>query len=171
MKTLTRKPPTKDGSAQTNLQTMIRTGVMTMENTTMDRSSERKKMIDGYSITITVHEDGTVEYGVNSFQCEEEALLAKLQEIVGGMIEVIPSADSVSMFVNEDGKNISLPRNDLAELFWQKFDRYDCMANGEWIAGNMAILGPKTPAGCTQSAPANTIDLIAAIACWPEEEK
>jgi hypothetical protein len=122
--------------------------------------------ISGYSITVHPHPLGSF-YAVHDFTCAEEELLSKCQEIVGGSIVPLPSADSITMYVNEDGHNTNLPRNHMAEVFWQPFDKFNCLANGDWLAGNLVILGPSTPNGKTTSAPTNTLDLIKALCGGP----
>jgi hypothetical protein len=40
--------------------------------------------------------------------------LAELQAVVGGYIEVVRALDGMWLVLNEDGKRLELPRNDLA---------------------------------------------------------
>lgn len=120
--------------------------------------------ITGY--TICIEDDG---YSVEEITIDrQDQVLGVLQRIVGGYIEAIPSADSVTIWVNEEGKLQGLQENILAEQFYKPFDRYGCLKAGDWIAGNVVITGKASPSGRATSAPTNTLDLIRSL-CTEEE--
>ena len=123
-------------------------------------------MITGYYISVEVDEEGEKLFEVGNFECPDKDFLRTAQGLVGGPIEAIPTADSITIFVNEDGKNVNLPRNEMADVFWQSFDKYGCLANGDYLVGTVLIMGPSSRAGRTTSAPPNTVDLIQAL-CQP----
>jgi hypothetical protein len=79
--------------------------------------------------------------------------LRQLQGMVGGLIEAIPSSDDVTIWVNEEGKLLRLPRNQLAELVWHFCDPWGCLAAGDWIAGNAIVLGGSDDEGYSTTAP------------------
>jgi hypothetical protein len=61
--------------------------------------------------------------------------LESLQKVVGGYIEHV-NLRGVDMWVNEDGKNHSLPLNGQATKLFQKI--YGC---GDFIVGDVALTG------------------------------
>jgi hypothetical protein len=46
--------------------------------------------------------------------------LATLQDAVGGWVQVIDISDNLSIWLNEEGKVVGLPRNDLATRFFER---------------------------------------------------
>lgn len=65
--------------------------------------------------------------------------LSELQEIVGGMIEMLPfspPASGAHCYINEEGKLIGLPLNELATLLMRDIISYD-----DFIVGPMVVLG------------------------------
>jgi len=80
--------------------------------------------------------------------------LAELQAVVGGNIEPIPSAEFVTIFINDEGKYLDLPINRLAMDVWLRWDVHHCMLVGrDWIAGNAVITGGVDPHGNTKDLP------------------
>ena len=61
--------------------------------------------------------------------------LESLQEAVGGNIEVV-SHKNFSLFVNEEGKLLDLPPNEIATEIVK-----DSLANYDFIAGDAVLLG------------------------------
>jgi len=78
-----------------------------------------------------------------------EGDFAKLQETLGGWVEVVPSDGRCTFWCNEDGKGTGLPRNYVAEMVWKYFDIYGCLSAGDWLAGNIIITGPADEEGTT----------------------
>lgn len=82
---------------------------------------------------LVIRTDGTV--GVTALDTTHE--LSAMQEAVGGYIQLVPVADeSLSCFCNEEGKITGLEYNPLATLFVG-----DYLAPGDWIAGDLLIMG------------------------------
>lgn len=80
-------------------------------------------------------EDG---YTVSEFDGELNAL----QAAVGGWIEPVPTDESVTMWVNEEGKLMGLPINRLAMDVWLRWDVHRCqLLAGEWLAGSCVVTG------------------------------
>ncbi len=65
-----------------------------------------------------------------------------LSDGVGGLVERLPGDGSYTIWVNEEGKPLNLPRNPLGEGLWFLIDVYDCLPAGDWIAGPCVIAGP-----------------------------
>ena len=77
-------------------------------------------------------------YRVEEFDGDGDAL----REIVGGWLEPAPSHESVTVWVNENGKELGLPINRLAMDVWLRWDVYRCMTLGrDWLAGNVVVTG------------------------------
>jgi Domain of unknown function (DUF3846) len=64
-----------------------------------------------------------------------------IQDICGGSVEVAPSSDNVSIWVNEDGKGIGLPVNAPANMVWALYDIFCCLTEDR-LVGNVVITGP-----------------------------
>jgi hypothetical protein len=104
-----------------------------------------------------------VRHEVTAFteEGDDTARLRQLQEIVGGLIEAIPSSEDVTIWVNEEGKLLGLPRNRLAEMVWAQCDAWGCLAAGDWISGNAIVLGGADDEGYSTTAPEWAWDLLA----------
>lgn len=77
-------------------------------------------------------------YRVEEFDGDGDALRA----VLGGWLEAAPSDESVTVWVNEDGKNLGLPINRLAMDVWLRWDVHRCMLVGrDWLAGNVVVTG------------------------------
>jgi hypothetical protein len=70
--------------------------------------------------------------------------LSTLQRCVGGNVEIVRLSDSVTMWVNEEGKVIDLPPNRIAtRLFRTVFNSYDI------IVGDVVLTGGDDKEGNT----------------------
>jgi hypothetical protein len=109
--------------------------------------------VNGLTLTVAVADCSRCEEAVPHYHVAEfDGDLRELQAAVGGYIEPIPTADDVTMWVNEEGKLQRLPVNRLAMDVWIRWDVYGCMTAGaDWIAGNCVITGGTTPSGNTRS--------------------
>lgn len=68
--------------------------------------------------------------------------LRELQAAVGGLVEAIPTDESVTIWCNDEGKLDGLPPNRLAMDVWIRWDVHGCMAVGfDWIAGDVVVTG------------------------------
>jgi hypothetical protein len=86
-------------------------------------------------LLITPTDDG---YVVKEF----DGGLPEMQAAVGGYVEVIPTDESVTIWVAEDGKFTGLPANRLAMDCWIRWDIHYCMLRGgDWIAGPALFTG------------------------------
>lgn len=68
------------------------------------------------AITLTAEDSKAQEIQLD----EKESQLSALQEAVGGLIEAVDLSDSLTMWVNEEGKLHGLPINALATILWEK---------------------------------------------------
>jgi hypothetical protein len=69
--------------------------------------------------------------------------LAKLQELVGGYIEMPELPDGRTMIVNETGKLDGLPKNEKATAIWQKafpIEKYP-NNNDQLVVGDVLLIG------------------------------
>lgn len=78
--------------------------------------------------------------------------LAEFQGIVGGYIEFVQLTGGAGMFINDSGKLDQLPRNILAEWFINEVCRLE-LADDEWIAGPVVVVGPPDDEGDTLGTP------------------
>lgn len=88
------------------------------------------------------------------YDARDPETLAILQEKVGGWLELAPIIDrTLSMYCNEEGKILGLPRNDRAS---------DLLApnNPDWIAGDVVLVGAPDSEGYDTSLPQVFIDAI-----------
>lgn len=104
-------------------------------------------------LSLLVHDDGT--YSLAPFDGDGDAL----REVVGGWIEPIPTDSRVTMWCNEDGKGMGLPVNRLAMDVWIYYDDYGCLADGDFLVGNVVITGGVDSHG-------DTLDLSEADRAW-----
>jgi hypothetical protein len=65
-----------------------------------------------------------------------------LHDAVGGDLEPVPGNGTYTIWVNENGKSLDLPRNPLGEGLWYLIDNAGCLAAGDWMAGPCVITGP-----------------------------
>ena len=62
--------------------------------------------------------------------------LEEMQKIVGGYVERLSLADERAMYLNEDGKALNLPRNEMATFLGDLAG----IAADDFIVGNVVIL-------------------------------
>ena len=76
---------------------------------------------------------------IEEFRTEWSLKMA--QEIVGGLIEAV-SLTGATMYINEEGKILGLPANDLATQIWHD-DLYKrgCAVGWDVIVGDVLIVG------------------------------
>ncbi|MDI9934743.1 DUF3846 domain-containing protein [Rhodococcus sp. IEGM 1351] len=105
---------------------------------------------------IVIPADINVEVGHMEFY---EGDLSAMQGIVGGLYQAIDlEAQKATLWVNEEGKNIGLPKNQRATMeLW--------LSDGRWrfqdfVAGNAFITGQPDEEGRTTSVPQEIIDLL-----------
>lgn len=63
-----------------------------------------------------------------------------LSKMVGGWIECVSLKDHGDMFINEEGKLLGLPINDVATSVANKFGNFDRFF--DLIVGNAVVVGP-----------------------------
>ena len=71
---------------------------------------------------------------------KEKPTLKKMQEIVGGFIEVVYLNDDEVMIIDEDGKGKNKPVNAKATI---QATRNKAIFNNDWIAGDVIIMPKK----------------------------
>lgn len=86
-------------------------------------------------------------YSVSEFDGD----LSELQAAVGGLVDVVPTIDHVTMWGNDEAKFLGLPVNRLAMDVWLRWDVYRCMMLGrDWLAGNIVVTGGADGRGNTK---------------------
>jgi hypothetical protein len=103
-----------------------------------------------HAILIAVDPTGTGECHATRFVVET---YKDIQRAVGGLMEAVPSDESLTIWINEEGKIHGLMPNALARTIWEQVDTYNCLDHGEWIAGNALIMGGTDDEGETLSCP------------------
>lgn len=89
-------------------------------------------------------------YRVEEFDGDGDALRA----VLGGLLEAAPADESVTVWVNEEGKLDGLPVNRLAMDVWVRWDVHRCILHGrDWLAGNVVVTGGTSPSGRTLDLP------------------
>lgn len=84
---------------------------------------------------------------------------APLQERVGGYIEAVSSADGeVTLWINEEGKLINLPVNELATSLWHLVS--PDMAGVDVLCGAVVVTGGTDSRGDTLSIPSGLLQVL-----------
>lgn len=106
----------------------------------------------GLAITV---EAATDELPVDRYRVEEfDGDADALRAVLGGWLEAAPSHESVTVWVNEEGKDLGLPVNRLGMDVWLRWDVHRCMLVGrDWLAGNVVITGGVDRRGETLDLP------------------
>lgn len=86
----------------------------------------------------------------------EETSLTTLQGAVGGWVEAIDLSESVSLWVNEEGKLDGLEPNPYAQVFWDEAFG----AGTDFIVGNVVLTGTPDSEGYTRGLDDNTAQRI-----------
>ena len=94
----------------------------------------------------------------------EEITLERLQDVVGGWIEAITvgptkSLPALTMYLNEDGKGLGLPLNQMATIMAKRH-----LLPGDYIAGNVLLCGLPDDEGNDTTFPESWIEAIAKVA-------
>lgn len=96
-----------------------------------------------------IYIDGNVE--VKDFKTFKD-----YQTTVGGLVESIPFTDDTDAFINEEGKYMCAP-NIFATFLAQINRRLNV---GDWVSGNMIIVGKPDDDGNETDVPDWVIDLV-----------
>lgn len=87
-----------------------------------------------------------------------------LRDAVGGLIEAAPTDDSLTLWVNEEGKINGLPLNPLGHCLWAEVDVYGCIRAGDWLAGPCVVTGPADDDGNATALPDWVLPRLARLA-------
>lgn len=104
---------------------------------------------------IRIEEEGGFVFGEET---HEIISLEFLQSFVGGWVQVVPLAGSLSglsMWLNEEGKFSDLPLNELATAIWE-----DSYGKTDFIVGNILITGAEDYDGEIETLTAEQTDKI-----------
>lgn len=93
-----------------------------------------------------------------------DARYETLRDGVGGLIEAAPTDESLTLWVNEEGKINGLAFNPLGHALWNEVDVYGCIAHGDWLAGPCVITGPPDDDGNTTPVPDWVLPRLARLA-------
>lgn len=87
--------------------------------------------------------------------------LDAMQAFVGGLIEVVPTADRMSIVINEEGKFVADPvRNEGATALQMAGHG---LHPGDYIAGDALVIGPADDEGETTDLPEEYLHRIAQV--------
>ncbi len=106
---------------------------------------------------IRVDTDGTVTVLA-------DATYESIRDGVGGLIEAAPTDESLTLWVNEEGKIDGLPLNPLGHALWNEVDIYGCIAAGDWLAGPCVVTGPPDDDGNPTPVPDWLLPRLACLA-------
>lgn len=93
-----------------------------------------------------------------------DASYESIRDGVGGWIEAAPTDESLTLWVNEEGKINGLPLNPLGHALWGEVDIYGCIAAGDWLAGPCVITGPPDDDGNSTAVPDWVLPRLARLA-------
>ena len=88
--------------------------------------------------------------------------LSDMQRCVGGMIEVLETeyeGEVCSIYLNEEGKMLRLPPNEVAKMVLVD-EVGGMMMSGDYLAGDILVLGGVDNEGETLSLPQKVIDKL-----------
>jgi hypothetical protein len=83
---------------------------------------------------------------------DERKELRILQELVGGFLELVPYEGDACIFCNEEGKLQGLPKNRRAQ--------HVVSPPGDYLVGNIVVLGPEDDDGETTSLSEEEVDAL-----------
>lgn len=89
----------------------------------------------------------------------EKTALATLQSAVGGWVQALDLSDTISLWVNEEGKMDGLPHNPYAQVFWDEAFG----AGTDFIVGDIVLTGTPDSEGYTKGLDSNTAERIRAL--------
>lgn len=82
---------------------------------------------------------------VETVEFTESTALATLQEGVGGWVQAIDLSDTLTLWVNEEGKLANLPHNLFGQVLWN--DRFGYYT--DYIVGDIVLTGGTDAEGST----------------------
>jgi len=86
---------------------------------------------------MVLHTDGAIE------EFKTEWSLEFAQSVVGGLIEAV-DANGMSIYINEEGKILGLPANDLATALWENGWGHDVLVGDALLVGGLDRHGNDT---------------------------
>lgn len=92
-----------------------------------------------------------------------------IRDAVGGYIEAAPTAASIVIYLDEEGKIKGLPLNPFADALWALVDEFGCLADGDFLVGPVVVTGPYDDEGENTPLDAALMALIAALVAEIEE--
>lgn len=93
-----------------------------------------------------------------------DARYETIRDGVGGWIEAAPTDESLTLWVNEEGKVDGLPLNPLGHALWNEVDVYRCIPAGDWLAGPCVVTGPPDASGDAMPVPDWLLPRLARLA-------
>lgn len=102
---------------------------------------------------LIVTHDGDVNVLDSEFNYEE------IRDVVGGYIEAVyfgPDNDHFFAYINEEGKMLDLPENEIVTRFW--YNSGARILIGDYIAGNAIFFGEVDDNGDQTDVPQDVID-------------
>jgi hypothetical protein len=89
----------------------------------------------------------------------DEVSLTALQQAVGGWVQAIGLTDSLTLWLNEEGKLNGLPHNLKGQAIWDSFFGIDT----DYIVGNIVLTGGADEDGETLGLDDETVKKLSAV--------
>lgn len=113
------------------------------------------------AVLIETVADSYDDYTVSELDLPDEGRLDAMQALLGGYVGIVPiESESVTLWVNDEGKYAGFDRNYAAEFVWRLMGDRGCLDSGDWIAGPLLVTGGANPEGETQPVPDDFFDLL-----------
>ncbi|MGE3836099.1 MAG: DUF3846 domain-containing protein [Acidimicrobiia bacterium] len=93
-----------------------------------------------------------------------DASYETIRDGVGGWIEAALTDESLTLWINEEGKIDRLPFNPLGHALWNEVDIYGCIPAGDWLAGPCVVTGPPDNDGNATAVPDWLLPRLARLA-------
>ena len=104
----------------------------------------------------------SVKDDVCTIVIQKLANFKEIQKLVGGDVEELLCGHEAIALINENGKSLNLPRNDVATTvinhFLNQIDR--CLLPGDYISGTMVVVGRHNSKGDYTDVPKNVVSVI-----------
>lgn len=97
---------------------------------------------------------------VETVEFAEDTALAALQEGVGGWVQAVDLSDTLTLWVNEEGKLADLPHNLFGQALWnERFGYYT-----DYIVGDIVLTGGTGAEGETLGLDDEQVETLSATA-------
>jgi len=103
---------------------------------------------------------GQLDRGDTAIYTANFDTLQSMQHAVRGLIEFVPTDESVSMIVNDEGRILGMPQNAAADMILERVDRYGLLSAGQVLVGDCIVFGPPDGEGELTDVPQFILDMV-----------